>query len=85
MDSVTQNSHQTQPGFSGNPGVVRSLSTKKIGTFNGIVRYCYWSCRRPKALPNDRADVSQRVLEGPSKTVADESDRTDVLQGGMDK
>jgi hypothetical protein len=41
--------------------------------------------RRPKALRNDRADVSQQVIEEPSGTVADVSDRMDVLHGGMEE
>ena len=43
------------------------------------------SHRSPKTLPYDRADVSQHVIEEPSGTAVDESDRTDVLQGGMEE
>jgi hypothetical protein len=36
-------------------------------------------------LGNDRADVSQHVIEEPSGTVADVSDRTDVLHCRMEE
>ncbi len=42
-------------------------------------------CRRPKALRNDRADVSHQVIEEPSRKVVDVSDRRDALHGRMEE
>ena len=58
---------------------------RHIQRYSGIALGIRGSRRSPKALRNDRADVSQHVVEEPSGTAADVSDRMDVLHGRMEE
>ena len=58
---------------------------RHVQRYSGVALGIRGSRRRPKALWNDGADVSPHVIEEPSGTVADVSDRMDVLHGGVEE